>query len=190
MTATSDCDIRYTIRVTYTASQKASRESRRIHSDSIHSDSEQPRCRFGEACLYHHPVEHQVKLNRAGYPMRPSGRPCQPFLDTAFCAYGKACMKHHPNLEAIPGATVQPVATAATATAGAVTATGIVSIQSRFTVVNGDTWQADFPQHADDARTCHEFMEAGRCRCALKAILKLPSKPPPKLPTNLSPPAD
>ena len=59
-------------------------------------------CRFGDDCVHTHPQDQRVKLNRAGFPLRP-GRPnCQQYMKTAFCPSMKACNRNHPNLEYHP----------------------------------------------------------------------------------------
>ena len=143
--------------------------------------------RFLETCTKTHPPELRVKLNLAGFPMRPGRAVCRSYLRDGFCTSIKACSHHHPNLEPVRPGEPDPPNLAAYDPPAAVDVTGDENVHQQtgestgapkamqrpkyvpapgkgYEVVEPD-WLARFPQRPDVA-PCADFLRDAFCPCA------------------------
>ncbi|GFR44013.1 hypothetical protein Agub_g5168 [Astrephomene gubernaculifera] len=58
-------------------------------------------CKFGETCVFDHPLEFAVRLSSLGLPLRPSEPLCSFYLKNNDCRFGPACKFHHPMLRPV-----------------------------------------------------------------------------------------
>lgn len=58
-------------------------------------------CKFGDSCVFDHPVEHAVYLTQTGLPVRPGQPVCAFYLKNNECKFGPACKFNHPVLRPV-----------------------------------------------------------------------------------------
>mmetsp|Transcript_27830 Transcript_27830/g.55640 ORF Transcript_27830/g.55640 Transcript_27830/m.55640 type:complete len:297 (+) Transcript_27830:235-1125(+) len=67
------------------------------------------RCKYGESCKYHHPLDIQsgggvrpIDPEAPAFPIRPDEPICQYYLKHGTCKFGQTCKFNHPPLPACP----------------------------------------------------------------------------------------
>lgn len=56
-------------------------------------------CKYGDACVFHHPRQFSVPLTSMGLPLRPNQPICTFYLKTGKCKFGSECRHNHPLLK-------------------------------------------------------------------------------------------